>query len=58
MAGAIEHALDAEENAAFWLRAAETMGASTTPPDRRDDTSLTGTLKDGLDPEENWDDVW
>lgn len=59
MAGAIEHALDAEENARFWSEAAATMGSSDAQRTARGDSEkLPGTLKDGLDPAESWDDIW
>jgi predicted transcriptional regulator len=59
LAGAIEHALDAEENAKFWSRAAATMGSRDAQhPARRESDDLPGTLRDGLDPAETWDDIW
>ncbi|MGL4174965.1 MAG: hypothetical protein ACRCSN_02720 [Dermatophilaceae bacterium] len=59
LAGAIERALDVEENAEFWSRAAETMGsADSRPMTPAVSSDLAGTLKDGLDPDESWDDVW
>ncbi|PSK98297.1 hypothetical protein CLV30_12083 [Haloactinopolyspora alba] len=58
LAGAIERALDAEEDAAFWDEARATMGATLAQTTLRGDTeALSGTLTDGLDPDENWDDV-
>jgi hypothetical protein len=56
LAGAIERALDVEDNAEFWSRVAEVMGAADNRPPASG--QLTGTLKDGLDPDESWDDVW
>ncbi|MGL5818788.1 MAG: hypothetical protein ACRCYR_14570 [Phycicoccus sp.] len=59
LAGAIERALDVEETAEFWSRAAETMGSpGTRPVAPAAPLDLAGTLKDGLDPDESWDDVW
>ncbi|MGL5930259.1 MAG: hypothetical protein ACRCY8_15105 [Dermatophilaceae bacterium] len=59
LAGAIERALDVEENAKFWSRAAETMGSpNSRPMGLAVSSDLAGTLKDGLDPDESWDDVW
>ena len=59
LAGAIEHALDAEEAAEFWSRAAATMGSPDAQRAARTESDdLSGTLRDGLDPAETWDDVW
>lgn len=58
LAGAIERALDAEEQAAFWAEARATMGTARAIATIRVDTNeLAGSLKDGLDPDERWDDV-
>lgn len=54
LAGAIQHALDVEERADFWERAQATMGTPELLADARD---LAGSLTDGLDPDERWDDV-
>lgn len=59
LAGAIAQSLDAAESAAFWADVARTMG----PPDAGSPASsdveqLSGSLIDGLDPRESWDDVW
>lgn len=59
LSGAIEHALDAQEAAEFWARAAATMGSlNAQHASRSESEELTGTLRDGLDPAETWDDVW
>ena len=59
LAGAIEHALDAEETAEFWARAAATMGSPNALHAARSEShDLSGTLRDGLDPTESWDEVW
>jgi predicted transcriptional regulator len=55
MADAVARALDAAEEAAFWSQVATTMGEVHTSPDAE---HLSGTLADGLDPDETWDDVW
>ena len=52
LAGAIARSLDAAEDAAFWAAVTETMGE----PDRVAER-FSGTLSDGLDPDETWDDV-
>jgi predicted transcriptional regulator len=58
LAGSIEHALDAEERAAFWAKVEATMGTvESRAAIRVDSEALSGTLKDGLDPDERWDDV-
>ena len=59
MAGAIEQALDVAEREEFWAQAAATMasaGGQGGSSNRVDD--LPGTLRDGLDPNETWEDVW
>ena len=60
MAGAIARALDAEDRAAFWSAAAANMTGSDSKPGKPSagSDSLSGTLKDGLDPAESWADVW
>lgn len=59
LAGAIAQSLDAVESAAFWADVARTMGTpeagSRAPSDVE---QLSGSLSDGLDPQESWDDVW
>jgi predicted transcriptional regulator len=58
LADAIEHALDVEDSAEFWANVEATMGSATARAAIRVDTeALSGTLKDGLDPDERWDDV-
>lgn len=58
LAEAIEHAIDAEERAEFWANVEATMGTANAQAAIRVDTeALAGTLKDGLDPDERWDDV-
>lgn len=58
LAAAIEQALDAEEDASFWAEAQATMGTPQALTSIRKDTAeLGGTLRDGLDPDERWDDV-
>lgn len=54
LAGAIERALDAQEDAAFWSEVARTMNAAAAPS--RD--VLDAALTDGLDPTEDWSDLW
>lgn len=54
LAGAISRMLDAAEEAAFWRQAAETM---SIPAAMADAVAFQGTLIDGLDPDERWDDV-
>lgn len=59
LAGAIDHALDVAEREEFWLRASSTMGsAEGHTAVRADAANLGGSLQDGLDPNETWDDVW
>lgn len=59
LAGVIEQALDVAEREEFWAHAAATMGAVDARTALRSDASaLAGSLKDGLDPNETWDDVW
>jgi predicted transcriptional regulator len=58
LAEAIEHALDAEERTEFWANVEATMGTAQAQATIRVDTeALSRTLKDGLDPDERWDDV-
>lgn len=58
LAEAIEHALDTEERADFWADVEATMGSAGSQAAIRVDTeALSGTLMDGLDPDERWDDV-
>ena len=58
LAEAIEHALDTEDAAEFWASVEATMGTATAQAVIRVDAeALSGTLKDGLDPDERWDDV-
>lgn len=54
LAGAIARSLDAAEDAAFWTAVTETMGGSGP---QREAERFSGTLSDGLDPDEIWDDV-
>jgi hypothetical protein len=64
LAEAIRRSLDAAEDAAFWSGVAATMGQpiatatprATTPQAAAEE--LRGSLADGLDPTETWDDVW
>ena len=59
LAGAIENALDVAEREEFWTQAAATMGsADARTALSADAASIRGTLRDGLDPSETWDDVW
>jgi predicted transcriptional regulator len=56
LAGAIARSLDAAETAAFWAAVAATMsGGSAASADAE---QFGGSLSDGLDPDESWDDVW
>ncbi|SDT63818.1 hypothetical protein [Jiangella sp. DSM 45060] len=58
LAGAIERALDAEERAAFWDEVRATMGTREGGGEVRGVSErYAGSLKDGLDPDERWDDV-
>jgi hypothetical protein len=58
LAAVIEHALDAEESARFWEDVRRTMTGSAPMSDlARTFDAGGGTLRDGLDPEETWDDV-
>ena len=59
LAGVIERALDDEERSQFWSQAAATMGsAQARRTMQADAAAMNGTLRDGLDPAETWDDVW
>ncbi|HZV27186.1 MAG TPA: hypothetical protein VFG00_12950 [Acidothermaceae bacterium] len=59
LAGAIAQSLDAAENAAFWADVATTMGSTNAgSPALSDVEQLSGSLTDGLEPGETWDDVW
>jgi len=59
LAGAIARTLDAAEDAAFWAEVGTTMGGAQAQRRIPDDLArLDGSLTDGLDPDENWDDVW
>jgi len=59
LAGAITRALDAAESDAFWADVASTMGTPDAgSPASSDAEQLSGSLTDGLDPDETWDDVW
>jgi predicted DNA-binding protein len=59
LAGAIARSLDAAESAAFWADVARTMGTTGVGSSASSDVEqLSGSLTDGLDPEESWDDVW
>ena len=59
LAGAIAQSLDAAESAAFWADVARTMGPPNAGSGVSSDVEqLSGSLTDGLDPEETWDDVW
>lgn len=55
LAGAIAQSLDAAESAEFWADVARTMGR-TDAAGRAE--LFGGSLTDGLDPDESWDDVW
>lgn len=58
LAAAIERALDVEDRAEFWAQMEATMGTPEARNVARDDSAtLAGTLRDGLDPDERWDDV-
>jgi predicted transcriptional regulator len=59
LAGAIARSLDAAESAVFWADVAASMGTTAAgSPVSSDVEELSGSLTDGLDPEETWDDVW
>lgn len=54
LAGAITRSLDAAESAEFWADVARTMGEGNVGKQAE---QLAGSLSDGLDPDESWDDV-
>jgi predicted transcriptional regulator len=56
LAGAIERSLDRADAAAFWEEMRVTMGAEQAGLSG-DARRLAGTLADGLDPDEDWNDV-
>jgi hypothetical protein len=59
LSGAIEQALDLAERQEFWAQAAATMASAGGPggsASRVDD--FPATLRDGLDLNETWNDVW
>lgn len=58
LAGAIERSLDAADESAFWTRLAATMGSAAPGVSHRLAEDVSGSLADGLDPAESWDDVW
>lgn len=59
LAGAIARTLNATEDAAFWAEVGTTMGGAQAQQRIANDLPrLEGCLTDGLDPDENWDDVW
>ena len=59
LAGAIAQSLNAAESAAFWADVSKTMGTTgAAAPSSSEIEQLSGSLIDGLDPEETWDDVW
>lgn len=55
LAGAIERSLDAADDAQFWAAVATTMSPGTVAADS---ALHAATLSDGLDPDEDWSDVW
>jgi predicted DNA-binding protein len=57
MAGAIEKALEAQADAAFWADVARTMPTSHGSLEGQA-SAFDRTLTDGLDPDEDWGDVW
>lgn len=57
MAGAIEKTLDAQADAAFWADVAHTMPISGGTP-TSEESAFDRALTDGLDPDEDWSDVW
>ena len=59
LAGAITASLDSAESAAFWTDVVRTMSTTGVgSPIAFDVEQLSGSLADGLDPDESWDDVW
>lgn len=56
LAVVIERTLEAADDAAFWAEVRATMGANAGDDLRRTAESYSGTLRDGLDPED-WSDV-
>ncbi|WP_335986325.1 hypothetical protein [Glycomyces sp. MUSA5-2] len=57
MAVAVEHALDAAETEEFWAQVRATMGSAEARADlARETEELSGTLRDGLEPED-WSDI-
>lgn len=58
LAAAIERALDVEDRAEFWAQMEATMGTPEARETARNDQAvLAGAMRDGLDPDERWDDV-
>ena len=58
MAGAIAHALDAADDAAFWAEVRATMGSLESQSALAQDVEkLAPSLTDGLDPDEDWSDI-
>lgn len=56
LAGVIERTLEAAEEAAFWAEVRATMGEDARNDLRRTAETYSGTLRDGLEPED-WSDV-
>jgi predicted transcriptional regulator len=57
LAGAIERSLAAAEDARFWADVAATLGADSRRA-ATDSERHAATLTDGLDPDEDWSDIW
>ncbi|MDR1152229.1 MAG: hypothetical protein LBK72_07115 [Bifidobacteriaceae bacterium] len=55
IAAVIATALDSAEERQFWRDVAATMAPGGAA---RDVSILDGSLADGIDPDETWDDVW
>lgn len=54
LAHVIERSLDAAEDTRFWTEVAATM----SPDARSSRERYAATLTDGLDPAEDWSDIW
>lgn len=58
MAAVIAHALEVAETAAFWEDVRSTMGSGAAHAAVAWDVeTVAGSLADGLDPDEDWNDI-
>jgi predicted transcriptional regulator len=55
LAGAIAYALDAADEAEFWRQVADRMSGPAAAAALR---PTDGALRDGLDPDEDWSELW